>query len=276
MAANCARAGFQLAVWNRSAGPAEELASQWGAQIARSPSDLSASCDVVVTMLADDEAARAVYLAENGLIGIGGASTLVEMGTMSPALVSELAQAADGSGKRFVDAPVSGATEAAREARLLIMAGAKQSDFPDLVPVFSAMGHKTIWLGATGKGMVMKLAVNMLIHGLNQTLAEALTLAGSAGIEEEAAYDVIENSAAAAPMLKYRRPLYLNELENDISFTVDLAAKDVGIALNLAEQLGVAAPQTKTTLSILQEAISSRYGGRDMASIYNFMKEKSE
>jgi 3-hydroxyisobutyrate dehydrogenase len=276
MAANCAHAGFQVSVWNRSSGPAEELVTLCGASIVRSPALLAESCDVVITMLANDEAAREVYLGKDGLIGAKGTSTLVEMGTMSLALVQELAIAAKTGNKTYIDAPVSGATEAANDAQLLIMAGAKQDDFPCLSRVFSAMGRKTIWLGGTGHGAVMKLAVNMLIHGLNQTLAEALTLTKHAGIDVSAAYDVIENSAAAAPMLKYRRPLYIDELANDVTFTVDLAAKDVGLALELAEQLGVHMPQTQATLAILQEAITSHYGDRDMASILDFMIGKSK
>ncbi|MCY0148575.1 NAD(P)-dependent oxidoreductase [Hoeflea sp. G2-23] len=275
MAANCARAGFEVSVWNRSAAAAEELAAQCGVGVAGSPADLASRCDVVVSMLADDAAARTVYLGNSGLIATQGAATLVEMGTMSPALVAELAACAETCGKRFVDAPVSGATEAAGVAQLLIMAGASQEDFPELEAVFAAMGRKTIWLGASGNGAIMKLAVNMLIHGLNQTLCEALALTARAGIGEATAYDVIENSAAAAPMLKYRRSLYLDERAHDVSFTVDLAAKDMGFALDLARQLGVAMPQSEITLSVLKEAIAACYGGRDMASILSFMKEKS-
>ena len=276
MAANCARAGFQVSVWNRSSGPAEELVAQCGVSVARSPAVLAESCDVVITMLANDDAARSVYLGKDGLIAAEGTSTLVEMGTMSPVLIRELVVATKTNHKNYFDAPVSGATEAASNAQLLIMAGARQADFPYLSSVFSAMGRKTIWLGAPGNGAVMKLAINMLIHGLNQTLAEALSLATRAGIEMSVAYDVIENSAAAAPMLKYRRALYIDELANDVTFTVNLAAKDVGLALDLAEQLGVNIPQTQTTQSILEEAITSHYGERDMASILNFMIEKSK
>lgn len=85
------------------------------------------------------------------------------------------------------------------------------------------MGKETLCLGHAGGGAVMKLAVNSLIHGINQTLAEAMTLAEAAGIEPEAAFDVIEASAACAPMLKYRRPLYLEESAHEVTFTVALA-----------------------------------------------------
>ena len=272
MAANCARAGYDLTVWNRSADAVEAFVGAHEAKAARHPGDLAAGSEIVVTMFANDAAARAVYLGEDGLIRTPGARLLIEMGTMSPNLVGELAAAAAKAGKAFVDAPVSGATQAAEEAQLMIMAGCAQSDHPELAGLFAAIGRKTIWLGPSGAGAVMKLAVNMLIHGLNQTVSEALTLAGRAGIAESDAFDVFENSAAAAPMLGYRRAHYLDEAGQEVSFTVDLAHKDVALALALAGELGVDMPQTQTTLEVLDEARASGFGSRDMASIFAFMK----
>lgn len=276
MAANCARAGCNVTVWNRNRETAETFASDLGAVVASTPAGLAGRCDVVLSMLADDAAAMEVHGGAGGTIVSAGAKTIVEMGTISPGLVRKLARLATEQGKRFVDAPVSGATDAARDAGLLIMAGARDGEFPDLETVFAAIGKKTVWLGAVGDGAVMKLVVNMLIHGINQTLAEALTLAGRAGINEELAFDVIENSAAAAPMLKYRRPLYLDEASHAVTFTVNLAAKDLGLALDQARELEVAMPQARANFEVLSEAIGALYGNRDMASIFNFMKEKSK
>jgi 3-hydroxyisobutyrate dehydrogenase len=84
---------------------------------------------------------------------------------------------------------------------------------------------------------------------------------------------VIENSAAAAPMLKFRRPLYLDESKHEVTFTVALARKDVSLALDLARQSGIALPQTATTYAILEAAGRSGYDSRDMASIVNYMRE---
>jgi len=259
-------------VWNRSPGPVETFVQAHGAKVAPGPGNLAAANDLVVTVLANDEAARAVYLGPEGLIEVPGANLLVEMGTMSPDLVRELAGAAARAGKSFVDAPVSGSTQAAQDAQLLIMAGCEGGAYPPLAEVFDAMGRKTIWLGSAGAGAVMKLAVNMLIHGLNQTVCEALTLVGRAGISERDAFDVFENSAAAAPMLSYRRALYLDEAGQDVSFTIDLAHKDVKLALALADDLGVGLPQTQTTLGVLEHARSAGFGPRDMASILAYMK----
>jgi 3-hydroxyisobutyrate dehydrogenase len=173
-----------------------------------------------------------------------------------------------------IDAPVSGATQAAEDAQLLIMAGCDADTLAHIQPLFDVMGKQTICLGRTGAGAVMKLAVNMLIHGINQTFAEAMTLAEATGIPTEAAFEAIEASAACAPMLTYRKPLYLDEAAHDVTFTVALAQKDMRVTADLAGKLGVPLPQSRVTLDILNEAAGAGYDARDMAAILNYMRGK--
>jgi 3-hydroxyisobutyrate dehydrogenase len=172
-----------------------------------------------------------------------------------------------------IDAPVSGATQAAADAALLIMAGCTADGARDLAPLFEAMGRRTMFLGRRGSGAVMKLAVNALLHGLNQALAEALALAEAAGIDPEAAFDVIEDSAAGAPMLRYRRPLYLHEADHAVSFTVALARKDMDAAVALAQRLGTAMPQGRVTRDLLDRAETRGYGARDMAAVLDYVRK---
>ncbi len=274
MAANLAAAGLDVSVWNRTAGTAQAFAAAHNAFSAATPKDLAERSDVVITMLADDAAAETVYLGPDGLFeASGGSRVLAEMGTISVPMAERLALSAPEKGRRFVDAPVSGATQAAADAKLLIMAGAKATDVPDLARLFEVLGRKTVWLGKSGAGAAMKLGVNMLIHGLNQTLAEALTLTTAAGIQKEQAYEVVENSAAAAPVLAYRKGLYLDEAAHDVSFTVALARKDVGLALELASTCGVVMPQAELNHAVLKAAGSAGYDDRDMASILSFVNK---
>lgn len=275
MAANLAAAGHRLVVWNRSADKAQALADQIGCGVVDTPRALTEAAEVVVIMLADDRSSDAVHLGPNGLFAGRGARVFVEMGTMSPDHIIALAKAAP-EGCSVIDAPVSGATQAAADAQLLIMAGCTECEAIPLRPLFDAIGRATICLGSTGAGAVMKLAVNSMIHGLNQTLAEAMTLAEAAGIAPEVAFEVIENSAAAAPMLKYRRPLYLDEAAHDVTFTVALARKDMAVTATLAKRLGTAMPQGLVTLETLIEAEARGYGARDMASILDFMRKDTE
>lgn len=274
MAVNLAQAGHEVTVWNRSPGPAAQLADAIGVEVASSPSALARGAEVVVTMLADDAASQAVHTGDEGLFGAGaeGASTIIEMGTMSPGHIRELASSAP-MGVRVLDAPVSGATPAARDATLMIMVGAAEAEIVALRPIFDAMGRKTICMGREGAGAIMKLAINSLIHGMNQTLAEAVTLSEAAGIAPEAAFDAIAASAAAAPMFNYRRGLYLDEAAHDVTFTIALAAKDMAVTTRLAEAHGTAMPQGQLNLDRLRAALDAGYGERDMAAMLNFMRE---
>ncbi len=99
-------------------------------------------------------------------------------------------------------------------------------------------------------------------------------MAEAAGISSETAFDVIENSAAAAPMLKYRRPLYLDEDAHEVTFTVSLARKDMEVMAALARDLGVSVPQGMVTLEKLRQAEARGFGARDMAAVLGFMREE--
>jgi 3-hydroxyisobutyrate dehydrogenase-like beta-hydroxyacid dehydrogenase len=273
MAVNLSRAGFEVVVWNRSKSSTLRFAEQTSAAIARTPRELAEKSDIVVTMLADDDASQTVHLGNDGLFAAHeGAQTFIEMGTMSPDHLAGLRGAAEG--KQVIDAPVSGATKAALDATLLIMAGAEKTTVAPLMPIFNALGKQTLCLGRAGNGSIMKLAINSIIHGLNQTVSEALTLAEVAGIPPSIAFDAIEASAACAPMLKYRRDLYLDETNQEVTFTVSLAKKDMMLATSLAEQFNLSVPQALLNLKMLEEAENQGFGSRDMASIVNFMRKE--
>lgn len=271
MARNLHRAGFDLVLWNRSRDKAQTLSDDLGCAVAVTPRALSDASDIVISMLADDPSSWDVHAGEDGLFA-GSARVFLVMGTHSPDHIEALAKRAPAS-TLVIDAPVSGATQAAEAGQLMIMAGCAVKEATSFLPVLDAMGKETICLGRRGAGTVMKLAVNSLIHGINQTLAEAMTLAEAAGIAAEDAFDVIEASAACAPMLKYRRPLYLDEAAHDVTFTVALARKDMETTADLAQRLGTAMPQGLVTLETLRAAETQGFAARDMASILNFMRK---
>jgi 3-hydroxyisobutyrate dehydrogenase len=271
MASNLASAGFALALWNRNADKAEQLAASISAATCETPRQLAEASEVVITMLADDRASAEVHRGVDGLFAAdGGAEHFLVMGTHSPGHVGQLVEAA--AGRIVIDAPVSGSIDAAREARLMIMVGATETTISPVKPVLAAMGREIICFGRSGTGATMKLAVNLLIHGLNQTLAESLTLVEAAGIDPADAYWAMEKSAAAAPMLHYRKLQYLDETASPVSFALSLARKDVALALDLAQDLAVPMPQARLNLDQLQAAESEGFGDRDMASMLHYLR----
>jgi 3-hydroxyisobutyrate dehydrogenase-like beta-hydroxyacid dehydrogenase len=271
MVTNVAAAGFEVVLWNRSSAKAHELAATIGATVCDTPRELAEHCDVVVTMLSDDAASREVFLQPEGLFGATtGAHYIVSMGTHSPEHIRELA--GKSSGALLIDAPVSGSVAAAAAAQLLIMAGTTESAIEPVQPVLDVMGRETVCLGSIGAGATMKIVVNMLIHGLNQTVAEALLLAEASGIDVAVAFRTIENSAAAAPMLGYRKDIYLDEASTPVSFALSLARKDVELAMDMAAGVGLTLPQTEKTLGELQGAEAEGFGDRDMGAILNYLR----
>ena len=272
MAKNLINAGFDIQVWNRNPERSASFATEMQCQIAQTPEALASTCDIVITMLADDAASQDVYLGESGLLKGKKAMVFIEMSTVSPNWINRLQS--QSSRAAIIDAPVSGATQAAQAGKLMIMVGGSEEIAQPLLPIFDALGEKTIILGKQSAGAMMKLAINSVIHSLNQAAAESLNLAQAAGIELPLAYEALESSAACAPMLRYRKPLYLDERAHQVTFTVGLAAKDVDLATRLARSLDVQMPQAELNLGILNQASQNGYANRDMASVISYLKKE--
>ena len=272
MAKNLINAGFDIQVWNRNPERSASFATEMQCQIAQTPEALASACDIVITMLADDAASQDVYLGESGLLKGKKDMVFIEMSTVSPNWINRLQS--QSSRAAIIDAPVSGATQAAQAGKLMIMVGGSEEIAQPLLPIFDALGEKTIILGKQSAGATMKLAINSVIHSLNQAAAESLNLAQAAGIELPLAYEALESSAACAPMLRYRKPLYLDERAHQVTFTVGLAAKDVDLATRLARSLDVQMPQAELNLGILKQASQNGYANRDMASVISYLKKE--
>ena len=272
MAKNLINAGFDIQIWNRNPERSASFATEMQCQIAQTPEALASACDIVITMLADDAASQDVYLGESGLLKGKKAMVFIEMSTVSPNWINRLQS--QSSRAAIIDAPVSGATQAAQAGKLMIMVGGSEEIAQPLLPIFDALGEKTIILGKQSAGATMKLAINSVIHSLNQAAAESLNLAQAAGIELPLAYEALESSAACAPMLRYRKPLYLDERAHQVTFTVGLAAKDVDLATRLAQSLDVQMPQAELNLGILNQASRNGYANRDMASVISYLKKE--
>jgi 3-hydroxyisobutyrate dehydrogenase len=196
MARNLLAAGFPLLVWNRTAERCSLLVEE-GAEAVREPASLAAA-DVVVTMLTDGYAARAV-LVESGLLGkLRPDSVVLEMSTIGPAAVAELANEARRHKVDLLDAPVSGSPSVAEAGGLFVMVGGDQSAYGRVSPVLDAMAKGHVLLGRSGAGAAMKLAVNSMIAVTNESIAETLVFAERFGIARERAYDVLAGGVLAS------------------------------------------------------------------------------
>jgi 3-hydroxyisobutyrate dehydrogenase-like beta-hydroxyacid dehydrogenase len=276
MAANLARAGFPLWIYNRTRSKADELASQIGARAAASPSELARNVEVLFTMVSDAQALQDLYFELHGLAeSLQPATVCVEMSTVGPSAVMELNGKLRIRGCHLLDAPVSGSVALARDAGLTIMVGGNTGDLARVRPMLDAMATSVIHVGPVGSGAAMKLSINTIIFGLNQGLAEGLLLAESTGISRAVAYDVIENSAAAAPFVHYRREAFLQEWHVPVGFSLHLAKKDLELIEQAGRKSGAYLPQSVLNLRIISEAIADGHDAEDVSAVASHLRKAS-
>jgi 3-hydroxyisobutyrate dehydrogenase-like beta-hydroxyacid dehydrogenase len=277
MAANLATAGLLAGVYNRTSERAEAFAAEHGVEAFPTPAALADSVDVFVTMVADDAASAAVYTGRSGFLEAASPSPVaLEMSTVSVPHVRRLADRLASRGSRLLDAPVSGSIAMASDGTLTLMVGGDTETLDRVRPVFGALGSKVFHVGAVGAGAVMKLAVNTVVYGLNEALAEGLVLAERAGITRERAYEVFAASAVAAPFVHYRRALFERPGEGPVGIAMRLAAKDLELILELAEAYVYAMPQAELNLDVLRRAIADGFAEDDVTSVAQLLRRDSE
>jgi 3-hydroxyisobutyrate dehydrogenase/2-hydroxy-3-oxopropionate reductase len=274
MATNISRGGFPLCVYNRTRDKAERLARTASASIADHPSALAAASDIVITMLADIAAVEDVYTRRDGVLeGIQPGAIAVEMSTVGPEAVRELAEIVRAAGARLIDAPVSGSVALAEEARLTIMAGGAAEDVERVRPVLETMASRLFHVGPVSTGATLKLAVNTIVYGLCQALSEGLVLAERAGIDRATAYEVIAASAVAAPFVHYRRTEFERPGESPVAFRLALAKRDLDLILGLGERLRSPMPQAELNRSVLEAAVIDGFGDNDVSAVAAYLRQ---
>jgi 3-hydroxyisobutyrate dehydrogenase-like beta-hydroxyacid dehydrogenase len=272
MAARIAGHGFPLAVWNRTPGRTEQLAGR-GARVAGTLRDLASGSNVIITMVSDGAAALSVWAEPGGLLDACAPGTIgIDMSTTGPHAAREIAARAALAGVRFLDAPVSGSVALAEQGTLTTMVGGEPTVLARALPVLQAITGKQLHLGPQGAGAAMKLAVNIMIGCVNQAVAEGLALTAEAGIEPRDAYDAFLVSAVSSPFLRYKRNAYLSPGNEPVSFTTALMAKDLQLALDIAEVAGLPLTLTATAKQSLDRASAAGFGDADFACLARLLR----
>jgi 3-hydroxyisobutyrate dehydrogenase-like beta-hydroxyacid dehydrogenase len=243
MGMNLLKAGHSLTVWNRTASRADELVAA-GAKFAKSPQEVAAASDVLLTMVSDPPALEEVLWGSDGVMpALKRGAIYIDSSTISPALARKIAAACAERGARFLDAPVTGGDWGAKKGELLFMVGGEAATLKEAEPILGVMGKKWFHLGAHGAGQTIKLAMNLILALQVDALAEALALVNRAGLHGEQLVEVLQSSMARSGVLDIKAPNLLKG-EYPPSFPLRLMHKDLGLALDLANQLGVPLPAT--------------------------------
>ncbi len=268
MASRLVGSGHQLVLWNRTTDKAVELAGQLGpmAQVASDPATAVAECGVALSVFADGIATCAVLLdaipAKSWLRG----AVVCDLGTSGLDAALALSGGLRAAGVGFVDAPVSGSVPTVLAGQILVMASGDEHDVAALRPVLTTFARKVIYVGSAGSGQIMKLSVNLVVHGLNAVVSEALQLAENAGITRKDAYDVLQESVVAAPFVKYKRAAFLDKHE-PVAMSLNLVHKDLALITALAAKVGSPAPVTASVARAVGDALDDGLGASDMAAL---------
>ena len=269
MVANLLKAGHPVTVWNRTASRADELVAQ-GAKLAASPREVAAASEVVFTIVSDPPALESVLWGDSGVFaGLRKGSVLVDSSTVSPALARRSAAAAAAQGCEFLEAPVTGGTWGAEKGELVFMLGGEEATIKRVEPVLGVMGKRFFHLGPVGAGQTVKLAMNLLLVLEAEAFAEALALVKGAGLEGEKLFEVMQSSMGRSGLLDIKGAMMLKG-EYKPSFPLRLMHKDVGLALDLANQLGVPLPSGAATREVLSSVKGAAKEDVDFAALASF------
>lgn len=239
-----------------------------GATAAKSVAEVTNGADVVMTSLPMPRDVEAVTLGENGILAnLGKGQTYIDLSTNAPSMVKKIGAAMAAKGVAMLDAPVSGGTVGAEAATIAIMVGGDKKVFDDALPVLQSFSANVIHMGELGMGTVAKLVNNMMAFCNMAAAAEGLMLGVTAGLDPNKLVQVISTSSGNSNAFKMFSERALKGAFSPPSFALNLAHKDLHLALELADELDVPLPQGSATHNLQRMARRMGLGGDDSASI---------
>jgi 3-hydroxyisobutyrate dehydrogenase len=263
--------GHTLTVWNRTAAKAKPLADA-GAKVASTPADLAGGVDAVITILTDAAAIDAVYSGSAGLLTAPVKGKLfIEMSTVRPETEIALASQVRAEGATFVECPVGGSKEPARQGNLIGLMGAEPQDAARARPILEQLCRRLEHCGPVGAGALMKLAINLPLMIYWQALGEALALCRPLGLDPDRMMDLFADTSGAANVLKVRGAALAAMLKGKdpgpVTFSLENGVKDLHTMLDEGNSLGIEMPLTEKTLACFEEASHHGLGAAEGAGL---------
>lgn len=266
MARRLLGAGYPLTVYNRSIAKAEALAPD-GARVARTPRDAVADAEVVVSMVADDNASRGVWFGDDGaLAAVRPGTVLVECSTLTTEWVRELSSAAQENGCELLDAPVTGSKPQAAAGQLRFLVGGSAPALERVRPILDVMSSEVVAVGPVGSGALLKLINNFMCGVQAASLAQALTLAERARLDVGIVAQVLTNGAPGSPLVKGMTSRMLQR-DYTPNFHLSLMAKDLSYSLKEGERCGVTLSTARAALEEFERAMAQGHDHDDLSSV---------
>jgi 3-hydroxyisobutyrate dehydrogenase len=259
--------GHTVTVWNRTREKAAALESK-GARVAATPAALAAKSEAVITIMTNAAAIDAVYSGSDGLLsGDVKGKLFIEMSTVRPETQKSLAMKVKGKGAAIVECPVGGTIMPARDGKLFGFAGGDEADFARAKPLLEQMCRRVEYVGASGAGAAMKLAINLPLLVFWQSIGEAISLVKPLGIPAERLVDIFADTSGGPNVLKARGPALAKALKGEatgpITFNIDSIRKDLATMIEEAQALGYDVPVAKQALASFDKASAEGHGDGD-------------
>jgi 3-hydroxyisobutyrate dehydrogenase-like beta-hydroxyacid dehydrogenase len=263
-------AGNQVYGTNRTKSRAQPLIER-GLEWRDTPREVAAAADVIFSMVTDDAALDAVTSESDGILaGLQPGKVYVDMSTVSPQASRTVAERVRSVGAQMLDAPVSGSIPQAESGTLAIMVGGDEQAFAKVEPLLREVGQAVTYIGENGQGLVLKLAINISLAVQTLAFSEGLLLAERDGVDSLLAAQVMSATPIGSPMLKARIPLLL-DLPEQAWFDVAMMQKDIRLALQAAQSVGVHLPSAAAADQMLTRARELGYEHRDLAALHEVL-----
>jgi 3-hydroxyisobutyrate dehydrogenase len=273
MARNLHRAGLLAGVWNRSAAKATALASELKVPAPATLPELAAACDAVVSCVSADADVLNVTRAMAPALKQG--ALVLDCSTVGADTARQAAELLGARGVDFLDCPVSGGVEGARDATLAIMVGGGLSAFERAQPILKALGRTIAHFGPTGSGQAAKATNQIMCAGIIEAVAEAMAFAHAQGLPLDKLIDTLGKGAGSSWYFVHRAP-NMARGAYPAGFRVRLHAKDLGICHEMAARFGVALPVVERMLGEYAELVARGYGDEDISATYRLKAELFE
>lgn len=265
MARNLHRSGLLTGVWNRTAGKATALAEELKCLSFASLAELAGNCEAVVICVSADDDLRAVVAGLDA--GLSPNMIVIDCSTVGSATAREMHDHLAALGVGFLDCPVSGGVEGARNATLAIMAGGDESVFGRALPILEKLGKTVAYFGASGAGQAAKATNQIMCAGIIQAVGEAMAFAHAEGLPLERLIETLGKGAGSSWYFVNRAPFMANN-HFPAGFRVRLHDKDLRICRDMAAKRGAVLPVVESTLHEYERLIEGGFGDEDISSIY--------
>jgi|SRR5579872_3673537 len=272
MARNLVRAGYTVRVYDTNPEAVAKLVKE-GAVAAATPADAARDADVAITMVPDSPQVEDALLAANGIAStLPQSAVYIDMSTIAPSATDRFIAALEKRGIDMVDAPVGRSPQHAADGKLLIMVGATPAVLERVRPILERMGDTIIHCGPPGMGARMKVVNNFMSVTLNVTTAEALTLAERSGLNPDIALSVMRGTTAGQGHMSTTYPAKVLRGDHTPGFAIDLAYKDLGLALDLAREVGLDVPTAVAARPVYDAARKDGHGREDWTALYTYLR----